>query len=56
MQELLEEGVRLVGIGALKLVTFGRYRSDKHSLVAEGGLGLLLIAALFWCAYYWWPG
>ena len=56
MEDVIETAIRLVGIGTLKLITFGRYQSDKDSLVAEGGLGLLVIAALSWCAYYWWPG
>ena len=56
VQGLVEEGIRLVGIAALKLITLGRYRSDPKSVVAEGGFGLLLIAAISWCAYYSWPG
>ena len=56
MDDAIETAILLVGIGTLKLITFGRYKSDKESLVAEGGLGLLVIAALSWCAYYWWPG
>jgi hypothetical protein len=56
MQDVIETAIRLVGIVTLKLITFGRYEGQDDSLVAEGGLGLLVIAALSWCAYYWWPG
>ena len=53
MQEVVETAIRLVGVSLLKLVTFGRYRSDRASLVAEGALGLLVIAAVTWSSYRW---
>ena len=43
---LIEDGIRAVGIGVLKIVTFGRYRSAGQSTwLVEGGVGLAMIAA-----------
>lgn len=51
MEEVIEGAVRGVGIGFLKLITLGRYRSSRGALVAEGGTGLLVIAAVKWLSY-----
>jgi hypothetical protein len=42
----IEDGIRVVGLLVLKLVTVGRYRSEGRStLLVEGAVGLLAIAA-----------
>lgn len=44
MQSLIEETIRLIGWGALKLVTLGRYKGGQASdVVAEGGLGFAIV-------------
>jgi hypothetical protein len=47
MQAIIEELIRGVGYVALRLVTFGRYRSGDDSRLAEGaiGFGLVIVAA-----------
>ena len=47
MQGIIEELIRGVGYVALRLVTFGRYRSGHDSRLAEGaiGFGLVIVAA-----------
>jgi hypothetical protein len=47
MQSIIEELIRGVGYFALRLVTFGRYRSGEDSRLAEGaiGFGLVIVAA-----------
>ena len=56
MQWLIEDGIQLLGIGILKTVTFGRYRTAGSSgLLLEGGTGLLLILGVTWVVYSWWP-
>lgn len=43
---LIENGIRVVGLAVLKVITFGRYKSaGSSSLLVEGGVGLLAIAA-----------
>ena len=50
MQELIGEAFRLVGWGALRLVTLGRYRSDPKDPLFEGAIGLLvMIGASYLC-------
>ena len=46
VEEILSVSIRGVGVGILKLLTLGRYKSDERTLVAEGGLGLLVIAGV----------
>ena len=47
MQAVIEEIVRWLGWSALKLVTLGRYKGGQSTdLVAEGGVGLAIIAAV----------
>jgi hypothetical protein len=42
----IEDGIRVVGLLVLKLVTVGWYRSEGRStLLVEGAVGLLAIAA-----------
>lgn len=50
-QEVVNDLVRGVGHGVLKLVTAGKYRSGATGLLLEGCLGLLLVAALFFFLY-----
>jgi hypothetical protein len=50
-QSLVEDIVRGVGFGALKLVTAGRYRSGDNGLVLEGCTGLLIVSAFFFSVY-----
>ena len=46
MQEIIEEVIRGIGWVALKLISFGRHKSDNAGArLAEGALGLGLIAA-----------
>lgn len=43
---LIDDGIRVVGLAVLKVITFGRYKSaGPSSLLVEGGVGLLAIAA-----------
>jgi hypothetical protein len=44
---VVEDVVRGVGYGVLKLVTFGAYRSGGNGLLLEGCVGVLLLATLF---------
>ena len=54
MQELIEDGIQVLGIGILKAVTFGRYKTaGSSSLLLEGGIGLLFIAAVTLALYRW---
>jgi hypothetical protein len=50
---VIEDGIRAVGVGALKVVTFGRYRSDGRSWLVEGGIGLVVIAAAVAALLMW---
>ena len=45
--DVVEDVVRGVGYGVLKLVTFGTYRSGDNGLLLEGCVGVLLLATLF---------
>ena len=47
MQGIIEELIRGAGYAALRLVSFGRYRSGQDSRLAEGaiGFGLVIVAA-----------
>ena len=50
----IEDGIRVVGVGVLKVVTFGRYRSAGQSaLLFEGAVGLTAIAAVA-AGFVWW--
>jgi electron transfer flavoprotein alpha/beta subunit len=53
MEDAIEEGVRLVGVATLKVLTLGRYRADAASRLAEGAIGLGVIAVFMWLGYYW---
>ena len=49
MQAIIEEAVRMLGWGALKLATLGRYRGFEPDGLAEGAIGLgILIAFVIW--------
>ena len=47
VEDVVEDIVRGVGYGVLKLVTCGTYRSGDNGLFLEGSVGLLLLATLF---------
>ncbi len=50
----IEDGIRVVGLFVLKILTFGRYRSAGSStLLVEGGVGLLTIAAVLALLVSW---
>jgi hypothetical protein len=49
----IEESVRMIGVAALKVVTFGRYRTDDASRLPEGAIGLGVIALFMWLGYRW---
>ena len=53
MEDAIEEGVRMVGVVTLKVLTLGRYRADDASRLPEGATGLGVIALLMWLAYRW---
>ena len=50
-QFLVEDLVRGVGFGVLKLVTAGAYRSGGNGLLLEGCTGLLAVASFFYFLY-----
>ncbi len=50
-QALVEDLVRGVGYGVLKLVTAGTYQSGDNGLFLEGVTGLMVVAALFYLLY-----
>jgi hypothetical protein len=55
VQAILEEVIRGVGWAMLKLISFGRHKSDNVGApVVEGALGLVLIAAATWLVYRFW--
>ena len=59
MQAIVEGVVELVpraiGWAFLKVVTLGRYRGFRNEdLVAEGGIGLVVIACICLLGYSWW--
>ena len=44
MQELIEELIRGIGYGALRLVTLGRYKGGRDAdRLAEGAIGFALV-------------
>jgi inner membrane protein involved in colicin E2 resistance len=51
MQEIIEDAVRGIGYVVLKAVTFGTYRSGRDGLLAEGAIGLLVVAAVMYVTY-----
>lgn len=53
MEEAIEEGVRMVGVVTLKVLTLGRYRAEARSRLPEGAIGLGVIALLMWLGYRW---
>ena len=55
MQEIIEEVIRGVGWAVLKLISFGKHKSDNvGARVVEGALGLGLIAGGMWLVYRIW--
>lgn len=50
-QWLVEDLVRGVGFGVLKLVTAGAYRSGDDGLLLEGCTGLLVVASPLYFLY-----
>lgn len=51
VQSVIEELIRGVGYGALRLVTFGRYRGGEDSRLAEGAIGFGLVVAVAYVFY-----
>jgi hypothetical protein len=51
MQELIGDLIRGLGYLTLKIITLGRYRSRGHAEVAEGAIGLAVIAGAMWLGY-----
>jgi len=51
MQDVIEELIRAIGYGALRLVTLGRYRSEAHSGLAEGAIGFGLVVLVAYAVY-----
>ena len=52
MQELIEEAVRAIGWGALRLLTLGRYRGGRAGdRLAEGAIGLAVVLVLMYAGY-----
>jgi hypothetical protein len=51
---LIEDGVRVVGLVVLKVITLGRYRSGGRSmLLVEGAIGLVAIAGALGVVMRW---
>jgi hypothetical protein len=51
---VIEDGIRAVGLVVLKIVTLGCYRSAGRSTwIVEGGIGLLVIAAVIAAFLHW---
>lgn len=53
MEDAIEEGVRMIGVVTLKVVTLGHYRQDDASRLPEGAVGLGMIAVVMWLVYRW---
>jgi hypothetical protein len=53
MQDIIELGIRSLGVAVLWLLTFGRYRASKDGLLLEGATGLCAIAAACYLLYAW---
>jgi len=50
----IDDGIRVVGLVVLKILTFGRYRSGGSStLLVEGAVGLVAIAAVIAALLRW---
>lgn len=51
---ILEEGIRLIGLATLKVVTIGRYRTGgEPARLVEGATGVGVIAVTLGLLYYW---
>jgi hypothetical protein len=54
MENVLLEGVRAVGVVLLKVVTLGRYTSDRPTdWATEGFVGFAIIGAATWMVIRW---
>lgn len=51
MQDIIEGLIQGIGYLALRLVTFGRYKSSRDGRLAEGAIGLGLIALAGYVMY-----
>ena len=52
MQELIEELIRGIGYGALRLITFGRYEGGARTdRLAEGAMGFALVLTVIFLVY-----
>jgi hypothetical protein len=57
MQGILEELIRWTGYGALRAVSFGRYRGGRpEDMHLEGAAGLGIALLLMFAVYLAWPG
>jgi hypothetical protein len=51
VQDLIEASVRVIGVAVLKLLSFGRYKSEPDALLLEGGVGLAVVAVAIYLVY-----
>ena len=51
MESWIEASVRFIGIGVLKVLSLGRYRSRDDALLLEGATGLIVVAAVVYFIY-----
>jgi hypothetical protein len=51
VQDLIEASVRVIGVAVLKLLSFGRYKSEPDVLLLEGGVGLAVVAVAIYLVY-----
>ena len=55
VEGIVEIWLQAIGWSVLKVVTFGHYQGFRsQDALAEGALGLLVIAAVCTALYLWW--
>jgi len=51
---ILEEGIRLIGLAVLKILSLGRYRGGgEPARLVESAIGIGVIAVVLGLLYYW---
>lgn len=51
---IIDTGLRTVGWGVMKVVSFGRYRGfQPEDVVLEATLGFVTLAVVGYCVYRW---